>query len=299
MTTKSEKSGNLCCNCCIVTALILSIIATFLIATFFKAMKLNHMIQLTESEMRNSHRFPIPKVVMMNKVGQGHLFTLKQNKNLTFELDWSFKLPKTSLHDPLNLNIVDSGHYLFEDQGQIFAIPSNMNQKMTILQPPTNRHYTIQNREIPEKFYLAGKLVRAGYFIMIFGGYSRWILDEWYTTISCSSSKGSKSSTAIWSIKKRVWIKGPHLPTKGDKCFIDASGFAINQTHAALLVISQDSSDTGKSTSCIEAFVYSFETMVWVDKMECFIDLGLEIFSVKESDVSLTSTTFFNKQGKL
>ena len=98
----------------------------------------------------------------MNKVGQGHLFTLKQNKNLTFELDWSFKLPKTSLHDPLNLNIVDSGHYLFEDQGQIFAIPSNMNQKMTILQPPTKKHFAIQNSQIPEKFYHAGHLVRAG-----------------------------------------------------------------------------------------------------------------------------------------
>ena len=136
---------------------------------------------------------------------------------------------------------------------------------------------------------------------MVFGGYSD--IPFWYhgfLHFSCSSSKASKSSTAIWSIKKRVWIKGPHLPSKGDECFIDASGFAINQTHAALLVISQDSSsDLLRSTSCIKAFVYSFETMVWVDKMECFIDLGLEIFSVKESDVSLTSTTFFNKQGKL
>ena len=286
-------------------ALILGIISAILVCLllFIDPMILNYSRQYIESEVRNLHQFPIPKVVMMDKIGKGHLFTLKQNPNLSFEIDWSFKLPRSGA--PANDNIPpsillsllynDVGHFLFEDKGQIYAISNNMNQKMTVLHPPTKKHFTIQNSQIPEKFYISGHLVRAGNFIMIFGGYSTIPdYDHGFPIFECSSSK-----TAIWSIKRRIWIKSPYLPEK--KCFLGSTGFALNQTHAVLLVIPQDHYNefTGPGTRCIEAYLFSFETMVWVYMMNCLIDTGYVIGAAEIDKVSLVSTTFFDKKGKL
>ena len=288
-------------------ALILGIISAILVCLllFINPIIPNYSHQYIESEIRNLHQFPIPKVVMMDKIGKGHLFTLKQNPNLSFEIDWSFKLPRSGA--PANDNIPpsillsllynDVGHFLFEDKGQIYAISNNMNQKMTVLHPPTKKHFTIQNSQIPEKFYISGHLVRAGNFIMIFGGYSTIPdYDHGFPIFECSSSK-----TAIWSIKRRIWIKSPYLPEK--KCFLGSTGFALNQTHAVLLVIPQDHDPfiefTGPGTRCIEAYLFSFETMVWVYMMNCLIDTGYVIGAAEIDKVSLVSTTFFDKKGKL
>ena len=286
-------------------ALILGIISAILVCLllFIDPMIPNYSRQYIESEVRNLHQFPIPKVVMMDKIGKGHLFTLKQNPNLSFEIDWSFKLPRSGAPPienipPLGMSLYDDvGHFLFEDKGQIYAISSNMNQKMTVLHPPTKKHFTIQNSQIPEKFYISGHLVRAGNFIMIFGGYS--MIPYYYhgfPIFECTSSK-----TAIWSIKRRIWIKGPYLPEK--KCFLGSTGFALNQTHAVLLVIPQDHyiEFTGPGTRCIEAYLFSFETMVWVEMINCLIDTGNVIGDggVIDNQVSLVSTTFFDKKGKL
>ena len=148
-------------------ALILGVISATLVCLLITGPMIpSYTLQYTESEVRNLHQFPTPRVAMMEKIGNGYLFTLKQNPNLSFEIDWSFKLPRSG-------NIGDRGYFLFEDKGQIYAISNNMNQKMTVLHPPTKKHFTIQNSEIPEKFYVSRHLIRAGNFIMIFGGYSK------------------------------------------------------------------------------------------------------------------------------
>ena len=267
-------------------ALILGVISATLVCLLITGPMIpSYTLQYTESEVRNLHQFPTPRVAMMEKIGNGYLFTLKQNPNLSFEIDWSFKLPRSG-------NIDDRGYFLFEDKGQIYAISNNMNQKMTVLHPPTKKHFTIQNSQIPEKFYISGHLVRAGNFIMIFGGYS--MIPFYYhgfPIFECTSSK-----TAIWSIKRRIWIKGPYLPEK--KCFLGSTGFALNQTHAVLLVVPQDHV-WFESTRCIEAYVFSFETMLWVDIINCLIDTGMVIGNAGHDMVSLVSTTFFNKEGEL
>ena len=291
-------------------ALILGVISATLVCLLITGPMIpSYTLQYTESEVRNLHQFPTPRVAMMEKIGNGYLFTLKQNPNLSFEIDWSFKLPRSGAPPIENIppSIVlsqiydDVGHFLFEDKGQIYAISSNMNQKMTVLHPPTKKHFTIQNSQIPEKFYISGHLVRAGNFIMIFGGYS--MIPFYYhgfPIFECTSSK-----TAIWSIKRRIWIKGPYLPGEIKKCFLHSTGFALNQTHAVLLVVPQDQDwfeSTGAGTRCIEAYVFSFETMVWVDTINCIIDTGsgMVIGNIWLYDmVSLVSTTFFNKEGEL
>ena len=172
--------------------------------------------------------------------------------------------------------------------------------------------WNIVKSQIPEKFYISGHLVRAGDFVMIFGGYFKYlpyspiIIHCTYDDTKCSSSKnsggGPSSSTAIWSIKKRIWIKGPYLPDKLDKCFLNPTGFAINQTQIALLLVSQNVPDNEfqllSNSGCIEAYVFSFETMAWVYKNDCLIDAGIKLAGLI-APPSLASTTFFNKKGKL
>ena len=276
-------------------ALILGVISATLVCLLITGPMIpSYTLQYTESEVRNLHQFPTPRVVMMEKIGNGYLFTLKQNPNLSFEIDWSFKLPRSG-------NIDDRGYFLFEDKGQIYAISNNMNQKMTVLHPPTKKHFTIQNSEIPEKFFVSRHLIRAGNFIMIFGGYSKGPYSYSDDLMDLSMFGCSSSKTAIWSIKRRIWIKGPYLPEK--KCFLGSTGFALNQTHAVLLVIPRDHyieyEFTGPRTRCIEAYLFSFETMVWVNIMNCLIDTGNVIGDAGSHKVSLVSTTFFDKKGKL
>ena len=280
-------------------ALILGVISATLVCLLITGPMIpSYTLQYTESEVRNLHQFPTPRVVMMEKIGNGYLFTLKQNPNLSFEIDWSFKLPRSG-------NIDDRGYFLFEDKGQIYAISNNMNQKMTVLHPPTKKHFTIQNSEIPEKFFVSRHLIRAGNFIMIFGGYSKGPYSYSDDLMDLSMFGCSSSKTAIWSIKRRIWIKGPYLPGEIKKCFLHSTGFALNQTHAVLLVVPQDQDwfeSTGAGTRCIEAYVFSFETMVWVDTINCIIDTGsgMVIGNIWLYDmVSLVSTTFFNKEGEL
>ena len=282
-------------------ALILGVISATLVCLLITGPMIpSYTLQYTESEVRNLHQFPTPRVAMMEKIGNGYLFTLKQNPNLSFEIDWSFKLPRSG-------NIGDRGYFLFEDKGQIYAISNNMNQKMTVLHPPTKKHFTIQNSEIPEKFFVSRHLIRAGNFIMIFGGYSKgpYSYSDLVQTLDLSMFGCSSSKTAIWSIKRRIWIKGPYLPGEIKKCFLHSTGFALNQTHAVLLVVPQDQDwfeSTGAGTRCIEAYVFSFETMVWVDTINCIIDTGsgMVIGNIWLYDmVSLVSTTFFNKEGEL
>ena len=280
-------------------ALILGVISATLVCLLITGPMIpSYTLQYTESEVRNLHQFPTPRVAMMEKIGNGYLFTLKQNPNLSFEIDWSFKLPRSG-------NIDDRGYFLFEDKGQIYAISNNMNQKMTVLHPPTKKHFTIQNSEIPEKFFVSRHLIRAGNFIMIFGGYSKGPYSYSDDLMDLSMFGCSSSKTAIWSIKRRIWIKGPYLPGEIKKCFLHSTGFALNQTHAVLLVVPQDQDwfeSTGAGTRCIEAYVFSFETMVWVDTINCIIDTGsgMVIGNIWLYDmVSLVSTTFFNKEGEL
>ena len=282
-----------------ILALILGVISATLVCLLITGPMIpSYTLQYTESEVRNLHQFPTPRVAMMEKIGNGYLFTLKQNPNLSFEIDWSFKLPRSG-------NIDDRGYFLFEDKGQIYAISNNMNQKMTVLHPPTKKHFTIQNSEIPEKFFVSRHLIRAGNFIMIFGGYSTGPYSYSDDLMDLSMFGCSSSKTAIWSIKRRIWIKGPYLPGEIKKCFLHSTGFALNQTHAVLLVVPQDQDwfeSTGAGTRCIEAYVFSFETMVWVDTINCIIDTGsgMVIGNIWLYDmVSLVSTTFFNKEGEL
>ena len=54
-------------------------------------------------------------------------------------------------------------------------------------------------------------------------------------------------------------------------------------------VASQDTN--GNNSKCIQAFVFSFETFEWLEKDECFLDLGFNIVKM-----ALTVTTFYDKQ---
>ena len=191
------------------------------------------------------NQFPTPKVLLMDKVGKGHMITLKQNPNLSFVLDGEFKVPFTTN---------DVGYILFEDQSSIFVIPSSMDQKMKIIHPSSKEMYAIRKSHIPERFYRHGHLIKVGNFVMIFGGLFFEPGDSGYSDFSgyisingdfkhpyyCSSSQVKNTtglpkiyenvpSTALWSIIKQAWIKGPYLPIKGPKCFLDATSFAINR----------------------------------------------------------------------
>ena len=158
----------------------------------------------------------VPKVLIMNKFGQGQMATVEFNdKNQSFQLDWEFKLPRIPQ---------DTGYYLFEDRGNIYSVPSSPKIKITMLNEL--KHQIIDKSQIPDvsdEFYFSGNNLQVGPFVMIFGGSYRllkggngWVNYgelEW----PCSSDRRNKTklitNTIIWNMKRHVWFKGPFIPT--------------------------------------------------------------------------------------
>ena len=210
------------------------------------------------------------------------------DKNQSFELAWEFKLPRIPL---------DTGYYLFEDRGNIYSIPSSPKMKITMLNEL--KHQIIDKSQIPDvsdEFYFSGNNLQVGHFVMIFGGSYRLLKGEngWvnYGELEwpCSSDRRNKTepitNTIIWNMKRHVWFKGPFIPTP-NHCIEQSSGFAVNQSHGVLLIVS-------KIESCIQAFTISFSTFQWVSINECLIEI--DHMDKMNWDGGIVSTTFMNSK---
>ena len=282
----------------------MTIVSTMLTALYFSRFSKPTTIILEPESTTDIMTFPSPYVLLMDKNGIGFMSALKQHPNLTFDLHWEFKLPKTP-HD--------SGYFVFEDQGRIYALSSHTKQKMTALYPPSKTHVTIPKSQIPEEFHRFGTSLRIGNFVMIFGGRSQldpecFYCDHWdwnkeRDLCHLPDDQGQQPYTIIWSVKRQVWMKGPYLPIKGPECIHNPAGFAINRTHGVLLsspVYPNYSSIHVWQHKCIEAYTYSFDTFAWVQIDRCLIRLKNEdnLMGLRDHS-SLTCTTFLDKHGKL
>ena len=219
-------------------------------------------------------KFLSPYVTFMALGGEGYLFTLKQNTDFSFQYDWELKLPRVPQ---------DTGYFVFNDRKAVFAISSNSNQKMTMINGP-KQHVTVAKSHIIHNFYYSGSIIRVGNYAMVFGGYAS--NTEMDGSIECSST------TAIWSIMRQRWIQSPALPQKIIDCQSISTGFAVNRTVGVILVAR--SLDEQK-TECVDAFTLSFDTFQWNDVMECFI----EAKNLYGHYTYLTCTTYFDRFSKL
>ena len=74
----------------------------------------------------------------MPKLGLGDIIVLRQNKELTFDLDWSFKVPPNKVSnieiDQFQLGselevrystTIETGFSVFEDRGNLFIVYSD------------------------------------------------------------------------------------------------------------------------------------------------------------------------------
>ena len=253
-----------------------------------QALSTTQVIILNVTKPKEFFKTLVPKVLIMNKFGQGQMATVEYfDKNQSFELAWEFKLPRIPL---------DTGYYLFEDRGNIYSISSSPKMKITMLNEL--KHQIIDKSQIPDvsdKFYFSGNNLQVGHFVMIFGGSFRLLEggNGWVNTGDldwpCSSDRRNKTepitNTVIWSIKRHVWFKGPFIPTP-NHCIEQSSGFAVNRSHGVLLIVS-------KIESCIQAYTISFSTFQWVSINECLIDLEKDH---TDWDRSIVSTTFMNSK---
>ena len=276
------------------SASLLGIVSTVLNVLYcLQALSTNQVIYLNVTRPQELSKPPVPQVLIMNRFGQGQMAIFRfRDKNQSFELAWEFKLPRIQ-HD--------TGYYLFEDQGNIYSVPSNTKSKITMLNE--FKHQMIDKSQIPDKFYFSGTILRIGHLVMVFGGSYKlleggngWV-NMGYDDEPCSSVRRRNetepvSSMAIWNIKRQVWFKGPYIPTP-NHCIDHSSGFAVNRSHGVLLIVSENE-------SCIQAFTISFSTFQWVSINECLIDVEKHQnhmhVDLMNWDRSIVSTTFTNSK---
>ena len=227
----------------------------------------------------------IPCVTFMGVDGEGHMLTIKQNQNMTFQYAWKFKLPKVPNK---------TGYFAFEDQQSVFVIPSSKNQKITMINNPEN-HVTLSKSQIIGTFYYTGSILRVGNFVMVWGGINNEnaLLSAFFGDVtSCTST------IAIWSTKRQLWMTGPSLPNIKD-CISVSSGFAVNKTIGVILQAPRIESDKGAVLNgwnrCIHAYTYSFDTFEWVDLNECLINTTKAI----EKHTFITCATYFDRSYQL
>ena len=247
-------------------------------------------------------KFPAPHVVFMDKIGKGQMISLKLNQQQQFELAWEFKVPTLP---------IDTGYFMFEDQSQIFVIPSILTSGITMIQSNTLQHAKLSNSQIPQKFFHFGSSVQIGRFVMVLGGYflsadipGTGIIGNFNGNMYCSSTKckphkngncnsENRPTTAIWSIERQVWIKGPFLPME-NTCLENPSGFSLNKTHGVILTIPTKEDDM--LMNCVQAFTFSVELFKWTDINSCLINLDLGFTTYTATLMNLDSATYFDEK---
>ena len=282
-------------------------LATFLglLAMIFSILTLKKHSSLQQSSFQQSIKtesmtYLRPYVTFMDLLGNGHIFTLKQNENLTFNFDWEFKVSKTKGlpcgQNSVNCNYQqyqNTGYFLFEDKKNLFVISTSMDAKITMINSP-NSHVTLKKSQIIGPFYISGSILRVGNFAMVFGGMLKdpfqWelLLESGCSTPYAGVTQDRK--TVIWSTKRQVWIQGPLLPKRPDDCMSIATGFAVNRTVGVVL-----KAPNSNMNRCVHAYTFCFETFDWVDVNDCLVDTKevIEVFT------SMQCTTYFDRSLRL
>ena len=300
-----------------------------------------------------SNTYPTPYLLIMAKLGLGNIVILRQNKALNFEIDLEFKVPPNKVlktlsnfnpmayalpppTDPTKIDhwtqstwnhngrTTETGFSLFEDQGDLFIVYSDISKRVIVLNP-SNKHKTLIDSQLPANHFYSNSIVRTGNFVWIFGGHSIPIADSinsWTSFINhgCSSIEyGAEEFTftgsAMWHMEKQVWFEGPSLPIK--TCSIEATAISLNKTDVLIFIGPFINSylkhvegeewinDNG---GCIQLLHFSYNTFSWVSQHYCFIDFGPRNYSFTpyrfgqypfSNILSLASTSVFNKDGKL
>ena len=223
-----------------------------------------------------------------------------------------------------NGRTTETGFSVFEDQGDLFIVYSDISKRVIVLNP-SNKHKTLIDSQLPANHFYSNSIVRTGNFVWIFGGHSIPIADSinsWTSFINhgCSSIEyGAEEFTftgsAMWHMEKQVWFEGPSLPIK--TCSIEATAISLNKTDVLIFIGPFINSylkhvegeewinDNG---GCIQLLHFSYNTFSWVSQHYCFIDFGPRNYSFTpyrfgqypfSNILSLASTSVFNKDGKL
>ena len=253
-------------------------------------------LQIIQPKIKDTNlKFLSPYVTFMALSGKGHLFTLKQNTDSSFQFEWEFKLPRVFKHDSISGPswVTDTGYFVFNDQKAVFVISTNSNQKMTMINGQ-NQHMTLAKSHIIHNFYFFGSILRAGNFAMVFGGMDQLPSDNMVTN-------GCTLTTALWSIKRQRWIQGPDLPPKILGCSSISTGFALNKTNVMVLFWEDLYTDMfsffGPKDACIDAYSFSFDTFQWNFVKKCL--LTAENIPIMRSHTILTCTTYYDKFSRL
>ena len=281
----------------LVTALLFSLSSLICIILIFQAFEAKNQIILSNVPMIEDSNFPIPHVAFMNRKHDGSMLVFILINQSYFDYAWNFKAPDQGGGE-------SQTYFMFEDLGNIYVAFSNGKLKMTVIQSPT-KHFTIPKSGLRQEF-LHGHSFRLGNFVMFYGGTNTHgeDINEYVFTHQCSSvnNQVNKVKTQIWSIKRKVWINGPYLPSEAG-CVYFASGVSINRTHGILFHVFEwdmewnrlESEERSIYQYCIDVFVFSAETFEWVVIKKCILFLGNDVFMM----VKFTCSSYLNKSGEM
>ena len=272
----------------IVLAIISSITSSILLLS--QRQHLNQQLYQHVSKS-NSLSFTLPKIAIIDQVGNGTLVKYWIDKNHTLHYDCSLKLPSPKVISNFALGSLSKNYFAFVENKEVVIIAEDGYKDTTIVYSNSS-HRKIPNSKYPFKRRIGSTSVRTSKYFWIFDGHEplemnhhgmpwNWIL------------KGSY----LWAIEKQKYLLGPSVPQEMPLSIGGSCSISLNRSHVLVLFLTHDLDYEGFfhifGYGCLAGWTYDFDNWKWSNLHWCIKGFEMEVFT------KLSCTSYFTKHFQL
>ena len=231
--------------------------------------------------------FTLPKIAIIDQVGNGTLVKYWIDKNHTLHYDCSLKLPSPKVISNFALGSLSKNYFAFVENKEVVIIAEDGYKDTTIVYSNSS-HRKIPNSKYPFKRRIGSTSVRTSKYFWIFDGHEplemnhhgmpwNWIL------------KGSY----LWAIEKQKYLLGPSVPQEMPLSIGGSCSISLNRSHVLVLFLTHDLDYDIFGYGCLAGWTYDFDNWKWSNLHWCIKGFEMEVFT------KLSCTSYFTKHFQL
>ena len=271
----------------IVLAIISSITSSILLLS--QRQHLNQQLYQHVSKS-NSLSFTLPKIAIIDQVGNGTLVKYWIDKNHTLHYDCSLKLPSPKVISNFALGSLSKNYFAFVENKEVVIIAEDGYKDTTIVYSNSS-HRKIPNSKYPFKRRIGSTSVRTSKYFWIFDGHEP--LENYHGMAWNWILKGSY----LWSIEKQKYLLGPSVPQEMPLPIGGSCGISLNRSHVLVLFLTYDLDYEDFfhifGYGCLAGWTYDFDNWKWSNLHWCIKGFEMEIFT------KFSCTSYFTKYSQL
>ena len=270
-------------------ATILSI--TTLILLFLQRQHSNPQLYPQHVSKPNFLGSVLPKIAIIDQVGNGTLVKYWIDKNHTLGYDWSLKLPSPKQTSDFSFRIRQN-YFAFTENKDVVILAEDGHKDTTIVYSNSS-HRKIPNSKYPFKRRIGSTSVKTSKYFWIFDGHEP--LQSYH-----DSSKPWNwlwKGSYLWATEKQKFLRGPSIPKEMPLPIGGSCALSLNRSHVLVLFLTYDldfkDSYDHFSYGCLAGWTYDFNHWKWSNLHWCIKGFEMEIFT------KLSCTAYFTKYYQL